>query len=322
MKWFRKVRLSTKLLASAVFSGLVALFLTGLTALYVADRRWGFGAYFFATAVVNASFAWKGWMNGHRERREDDQRRAGGGPHSLAGANAGTLGANPYAGEGPRVNDFEVPDSATPILGWRTWAVKWDQNEPVLAASTRPCIWPTREKLTADCIHTDEITAMAQVLAGVYGVDLQPRHGSSPDSSCICGIYALKEWDEVFLYGGSVFGEVKLWGKVIEGTKGYRAEFAYPSRLWIKLPRRPELPKFEAIDEQIRSSGISIDEPLSSLYDTYCQRVQEEWENKVGKRIEIAARISESYGVPCVPLFRDHGKSWPETVSTFEAVSS
>lgn len=314
MKQFR----GTLRLAVAV-NVVVGVVLTGFAASYLSERRWGYAAYFFVLAAMNTSWAWKGWRNGHRERREDDQRRAGGGPGSLASAHPLYAGAGlpSYAGEGPRVNDFEIPDSASPVLGWRTWKIEWDQDIPLLGASTRSCIWPAGEKLVADCVLPNDVARMAHLLGSIYGDSdlLSPSHSISPDASCQCGIYALKDAKSALQYKGIVFGEVKLWGKVIEGTKGYRAQYAYPSRLWIDLPKRPDLPKLEDIKDVLRSTGLpEPDEPLAPLYETYCQRVREDWEDQVGKRLEIAARLSESYGVPCVPVFPDQRVSLLESV--------
>ena len=30
-----------------------------------------------------------------------------------------------------------------------------------------------------------------------------------------------------------VVGSVKLWGKIVEGSQGWRAQKAYPERLWV-----------------------------------------------------------------------------------------
>jgi len=59
-----------------------------------------------------------------------------------------------------------------------------------------------------------------------------------PVESCSCGLYALKSprharaqpelASEILAYG-----KVALWGKVIEGTDGYRAESAYPLELYL-----------------------------------------------------------------------------------------
>jgi hypothetical protein len=66
----------------------------------------------------------------------------------------------------------------------------------------------------------------------------------------MCGIYAYKEKPRLLREIGNsssgfiphrqsleriarlVYGEINLWGKVIEHQDGYRAQFGYPKRLW------------------------------------------------------------------------------------------
>ena len=61
----------------------------------------------------------------------------------------------------------------------------------------------------------------------------------APHLTCMCGIYAYKEKPRLLreirnIYSGLrlVYGEINLWGKVIEHEDGYRAQFGYPKRLW------------------------------------------------------------------------------------------
>lgn len=62
----------------------------------------------------------------------------------------------------------------------------------------------------------------------------------APAKGCICGIYALSEmpgpgqtrpWPKT-----AILGRVDLWGKIVEGELGYRAEFAQAVSL-IARPR-------------------------------------------------------------------------------------
>src|SRR5215471_2153916 len=69
----------------------------------------------------------------------------------------------------------------------------------------------------------------------------EPAHGQVPSEHCSCGIYARTDpagaYEHVSL-GGSltvVLGTVKLWGKVIPGTQGWRAEYAYPDSLYVQV---------------------------------------------------------------------------------------
>lgn len=296
-----------------IWTPLWTLTMVAASLYYLAERRWGYGAYFAGLAVVNGWFTWKGWKRGHRQRREDDQRRASGGssfafgPGAINAFGPGSLTPTPsYAGEGPRVASLDVPDSAVPITAWRSWRIDWENDVPVLVSPTRECRWPAGEKLSASCT-VSETLGRAVVQMGFDLCELE-HHSASPESLCLCGVYGLKNPEGALEYRGAVFGEVKLWGKVIEGTEGYRAQFAYPSRLWIKLPKEPELPTLDAFSKEFM-------EKIGLVYDAYCTRLHEQWEDTVGERVAIAARLSESYGVPCVPLFPDEKKVWLESVS-------
>lgn len=64
----------------------------------------------------------------------------------------------------------------------------------------------------------------------------------SPELGCSCGVYALRGRTglERYLVGRDdstvvcrLVGEVELWGLVLEGDAGWRAELAYPRRLVI-----------------------------------------------------------------------------------------
>ena len=56
----------------------------------------------------------------------------------------------------------------------------------------------------------------------------------SPDARCSCGFWGVKGLADLLpLFArNSIFGQVALWGKVIEYKKGYRAQYMYPLRLY------------------------------------------------------------------------------------------
>ena len=60
------------------------------------------------------------------------------------------------------------------------------------------------------------------------------------------GVYAFKNLSSVFQMFGyeedgyHLFGEVYLWGRVMQHADGYRAEFAYPKRFFVDSERGPE----------------------------------------------------------------------------------
>lgn len=61
----------------------------------------------------------------------------------------------------------------------------------------------------------------------------------APHLDCECGFWALKE-DAICeaalgsYNGAHAVGKVKLWGRYVEFSKGYRAQHAYPSEVWLR----------------------------------------------------------------------------------------
>ncbi len=62
----------------------------------------------------------------------------------------------------------------------------------------------------------------------VYSLVIE-RHDPPPAEECSCGLYAVS--DPVSSPGGPVYGEIKAWGRVIPGSRGFRAQYAYPTKL-------------------------------------------------------------------------------------------
>lgn len=104
----------------------------------------------------------------------------------------------------------DLPLYPDAIVGWRSWAV----NNGRLTSLTFEFGWPVGKELDAIC--TD-------------------RH-RCPSQRCQCGIYALKSLAilrKSSYFGYDCYGQVALWGKIIEGEDGYRAEFAYPKAIYV-----------------------------------------------------------------------------------------
>jgi hypothetical protein len=144
--------------------------------------------------------------------------------------------------------DFNAPKGNEPILGWRMWRVENHEIKTARLARTdlKLCsmfnreAWLPRRPLEASCRR--------------WGPSSFRRHGSAPQSSCSCGVYAHAEIESLlpmwfvtapgFLPCAGphenpadsmrVIGEVSLWGRIIVHEDGYRAQYAYPRRLWVE----------------------------------------------------------------------------------------
>ena len=123
-----------------------------------------------------------------------------------------------------------------PIVGWRQWNFMYPH---FLANLGNDTIYVPREKIEARCEEYSTIGTL------VLGKD--PSEQQAPHLTCTCGIYAYKEKPRLLreirnIYSGlwlvannryvPIYGEINLWGKVIEHEDGYRAQFGYPKRLW------------------------------------------------------------------------------------------
>lgn len=127
---------------------------------------------------------------------------------------------------GLKDDEFRAPDVIGTVEGWRAWTVDINPppfgNCPKLHSATYAYFWAPRIKARAKCE------------AGCADV---------PGEDCTCGFYAAKTLDHLRQMGYSkyventetvtVVGELRMWGKVIEGTQGWRSEFAYPRRLFV-----------------------------------------------------------------------------------------
>jgi hypothetical protein len=124
-----------------------------------------------------------------------------------------------------------APDYAEPLCAWRLWEVEDLDAAPRLRSLYRDSFWPVGAPLEARC--------EAQRLR----LSRRPRH-AAPRETCTCGIYGApfelirrKLAIDRGLPIGCLFalGTVSLWGDVLECERGWRAAFAYPSRIFVPV---------------------------------------------------------------------------------------
>ena len=133
---------------------------------------------------------------------------------------AATRGFRDLAFGAIRAQDGTVPTvrrspplSPEEVEGWRAWSVVERDDGYVLSSLTRAEVWEPAEPFTAACSRS--------------------RH-HAPGRRCSCGVYAAVDPDELARLGriaGAVVGQVSLWGRMVEHSRGYRAATAYPTRL-------------------------------------------------------------------------------------------
>jgi hypothetical protein len=138
----------------------------------------------------------------------------------------------------------EIPDSITPFIGVRAWVVnKTLRNEERLFSVFKSGVnWPIGRKLEAKCIAPSSIWAGLRSSNAFVQMSFDdpirslPKH-TAPFTDCTCGIYGLNsglEEEEVTPWRqDAIKGIVLMWGRVIEGERGWRTQYAKPVALVI-----------------------------------------------------------------------------------------
>lgn len=126
--------------------------------------------------------------------------------------------------------NFALPDLTDAETGWRTWGV--DLEVPF---GLTPKMWSVTH---SSYFWLPQQVAMAECsrYGGCSGDEL-------PGESCTCGFYSAKNLPHLLSMGYHrydpehgricVLGKCALWGKVIEGSQGWRSSYAYPTTLYV-----------------------------------------------------------------------------------------
>jgi hypothetical protein len=133
------------------------------------------------------------------------------------------------------VTEFAVPDAIEPLVGWRYWRVDKKENLLHSLSGSKGFLWWPNQRFEARCpvIKRSGIDRRYRYISG-----MRVEMHDAPGEGCRCGIYAARDLSHLrrqILSGLAinVVGEVSLWGKLIPGSKGYRAQYAYPRRLYV-----------------------------------------------------------------------------------------
>lgn len=121
-----------------------------------------------------------------------------------------------------------------PIVAWRVWYGNHDEeNGFSLWSVTYPVAWPSREPAVAGCRLAPDNDPTVEFKEGWM------TH-YAPALTCHCGFYAKKDLEGTRRWGidghsrgVKILGRVSLWGRVLNFTEGYRAQYAYPYELWV-----------------------------------------------------------------------------------------
>jgi len=112
-----------------------------------------------------------------------------------------------------------VPDYISPVVGYRVW--QWDATG---LRSLNGEKWFAHQPLSAVC-RADASGAVSGLSKATHNL------AELPYFKCTCGVYAARTIEHLHQCGYKrfgVYGEVYLWGTVVEHERGWRAQFAYP----------------------------------------------------------------------------------------------
>ena len=95
--------------------------------------------------------------------------------------------------------------------------------------------WHPNQSLAARCRASAVVGTIASRVEGHDSHD-------APQAKCTCGVYAAKSLEHLRKNGYDrcgVYGEVCLWGTVVEHERGWRAQLAYPKNLFLSVDALP-----------------------------------------------------------------------------------
>jgi hypothetical protein len=165
-----------------------------------------------------------------------------------------------------------APDLIEPIVGWRIWRISERHGETRLTSLVYRAEWPVRKALRARCA------------APRMGWGLLGRSHDAPSSNCGCGLHGAR-WELVSkeikrnLLGRKprfAIGQVALWGTVVEAELGWRAEFAYPRRLYVPLRRRSKPLEEFKLAAGLAAYGVSVELIEAPTVDAAVQQIEED----------------------------------------------
>lgn len=88
------------------------------------------------------------------------------------------------------------------------------------------------------------------------------RHGPAPEERCSCGLYAVRTTNLALgRSSGDVLGAVSLWGKIVPGQDGWRAEFGYPAEIFAEPLRKRRGLRFRPCDprrDSLEQYGVPV----------------------------------------------------------------
>lgn len=192
---------------------------------------------------------------------------------------------------------------AATLRGYRSWQLKKYKGKPALGSMGVATHWETK-RLEAKCVTSGAGSMPPYVWGGMVRGEMPPKNHSSPEIACRCGIYgwyepewALKE------HAGPILGVVEYSGKILLGTKGFRAEKAeivalapgVESRVFGDI--RKTVTFIDLLSAYIEESGKGI---TSIDYGGIQKHLEKELQDEMVDYLTRIINVAKSFDVPTV----------------------
>jgi hypothetical protein len=118
-----------------------------------------------------------------------------------------------------------------------------------MSSGTYPTRWPHRKEVKAQC-NCDRRTSVNDVL--VY--EDNSKDPEAPVQGHMCGIHCERKLEQCIAYVstatketedelklGSLAVRLSIWGKILEGEHGYRAQYAYPNAIYLPANKAADI---------------------------------------------------------------------------------
>lgn len=148
-----------------------------------------------------------------------------------------------------------VPESA-PLRAWRYWQTS--PRRRLRSVAQRHVEWQPGKVMSAVC------------LGGGH---------PAPDPTCWCGVSGARDIDALrdhglcVLPGPLVVGQVDLWGRVLEESYGWRAQFARPAHIGLVAETVEDVALRRLLEDDLAAYGVpvtlvALDEAVSGTTKT------------------------------------------------------
>lgn len=197
------------------------------------------------------------------------------------------------------IADMVIPDEVEPTIGWRAWTY----TAAGLVSPQRGTPWPARQHIEAECLFDRLVMPFASAPGLVLATKALHDEGheadtphAAPMETCNCGIHAtaIPAAAQSYATGLEIVGTVKLWGRVVEGEWGWRAQYAYPNRLWLIAPsERAGTGVLDKLAGQISDEyGVPVEvSTLSALIDRASEILPVDEEKAASYQASLAAIV-------------------------------